>query len=158
MKKLLLLALLLVLGGKAQAIVIEGQTPQGTFQAVGLDTQGDFLVAVSSVIPYHVVVDSGSTTNITVSQSSSTSSGVKNMALTPFLIMPVRFNRNQVIVCNNDAGINLWVGPASVALGAGFLMTPGSCLSPDVPTSFVGALYGISSATALGTVSWISFY
>ena len=55
----LVLALALLGARPAHANTIEGFTPSGNFQTVGVTEQGALDVSISSGVPFHVVVDSG---------------------------------------------------------------------------------------------------
>lgn len=160
------LALLLsILTATAYAVVIEGTTPSGKFKTVGLDESGKFQVSVSSGVAQHVVVDSGTVTsyqggqwNVTttagtsVTVSASTSSlAVSGQFVAPLAsCYPADAARRQGLICNSDAGADIYIGPPGVGTGTGAILSAGSCLSPDVPSSFVGQLDCTSTAPAHG--------
>lgn len=72
--------------------------------------------------------------------------------------LPSDPQRKQSIICNNDPSLTVWLGAAGVNTTTGIPLAAGGCMSPDVPASFIGDLYGISTMTALtGTISYIYF-
>lgn len=170
MKKLLAAVFLMALALRAGAVVIEGTTPSGKFKAVGLTEDGRFKVETSTGVAQHVIVDSGTITafqggtwavttaagsaGITVTASTSTAQQF-NQGMTgvgPSIIYPADPQRRQGVICNSTppsvGDIIIYFGDAGVGTGTGGILTPGSCFSPDVPSSFVGAIHGVSTTTA----------
>jgi len=165
--------LVLVMAGlsclkEANAVIIEGVTPSGKFKSVFVTEAGRLPVETTTGTAQHVIVDSGTITafqgtkpwavstavGVAVTVKSSTSSVV---ATSQFAVTGVASNcyptdalRSQGVVCNADANINIYIGDGGVGVGSGAILQPGSCLSPDVPSSFIGSLFCISTAPVSG--------
>lgn len=186
-KKILLLAAALgfagVLAPRARAVTIEGYTPSGHFGTVGISEAGSLYVDILSTTPQHVVTDPGSVTtivstvpvsivspnplpvtatfsgNIQVGASTATTitTGHFTCTSTAAQIIAANSSARQSLVCNSDLTVTVFVGPSGVTATSGIALLPGTCLSPDVPSSFQGALSCItaSASTATGAVSWM---
>jgi hypothetical protein len=147
----------------ARAIVIEGTTPAGKFIAVGLDANGNFKVTSASSTS-HVIVDAGTTTvtgpgggpviivgavGVVLS-----SAAVPVTAQTSFsggsavVVYPAFAGTRQGNLCNTDPSSTVWLGGAAVTTASGIPLLAGGCMSPDVPSVYQGAIYGISTAAA----------
>jgi len=175
MKKILTSIAILLLGGaiRAGAVMIEGVTPTGELQTVGLDSSGRFQVATASGNVQHVIVDGGtvtvktdpldslnvnitggsvsvvSTTPINVVFSTSASSCVSLVTNGGTLngtsvIYPADPARKQGIICNTS---NYSLGALEIRIGdsSGPILLPYGCFSPDGPGSFIGSLVGVST-------------
>jgi len=184
--------LALFVAATAQAIVIEGTTPNGQFKAVGLDNQGRFNVNIATGSAYRVITDTGSVITtiqnpvevkgnasavpvpvsgagggpLAVSGAFSVAASTVGTVVTAqvnhtalaSIKLPSDAARKQSVICNNDPSLTVWLGAAGVATNTGIPLVAGACMSPDVPSSFIGDLYGISTMTALtGTISYIYF-
>jgi hypothetical protein len=152
-----------------KAVVIEGFKPNGQYAAVGLDSKSRLLVADTSTdTPKFVVVTNTITayaiqsggwlvsltsgTNININASStvqvapSTAATLTGTQLT--------FNGSSVInaaptakgtlICNLSITL-VWFGGDNTA---GTPLAYGSCFSPDVPSTFIGAIQIYSTAPA----------
>lgn len=127
-------------------VTVKGSSPNG------LVIQGD-----PGGIPVPVTGALSGTISVTASTAAAITSSQPNIVTTPFTILGVDPNRKQSIVCNNDPALTVWLGNASVATTTGIPLGAGGCMSPDVPASFTGALFGISSATTSGNMGVIEF-
>lgn len=176
-------AFLLAMGSMtylANATTIEGFTPSGNFQTVGVSDAGALFVNILSTTPQHVITDTGSyitgivnpvqvygvagapvavtfstnSASFTVNAASATTPAVlrTNHATSQFALLSTNAARKQSIICNTDTGIILYYGPTGVTTATGAFLPPLACLSPDVPASFTGALFGISSAASTGNL------
>lgn len=160
----------------AHAVEIEGVDPSGVLRTVGVTSTGRFKVDTSTGLAQHVIVDGGTVTvhsdpaqPLTVQTASGGSGFVVTAATaattvtaqTPVsnsavLAYPADAARVQGVLCNADVnGLDMWVGGVAVSSTTGVLVQAGSCLSPDQPDTFVGALYAISTAPL--TSSYIYF-
>lgn len=164
------LTLLFAVTRALNAVVIEGTTPSGKFKTVGLSETGRFLVETATGSLQHVVVDSGTITSfqggvwnvgttvgvaleVKASTISLTITGSGSVGLGGGLIYPADPIRAQGVVCNTDPNLDMRIG----AMGSTLMRLPaGSCYSPDVPSSFVGDLYG--SSTGAATVGFAYIY
>jgi len=168
MKNILVLLFLALSGVAARAMIIEGVTPSGKFKSVYVTEDGRIPVETSTGAATHVIVDSGTvrayqggvwnvgtavgvSVTVTPSTSAVVVTGQFATSGTAGVVYPADVGRKQGTVCNNDGGVNMFVGDSGVGVGTGVLIGPGSCLGPDNPTAFVGALYGISTAAAVGS-------
>ncbi len=166
----------------AGAVTIEGYTPSGNFQTVYVGDDGRLFVSIDSTTPQHVIVDGGTITvknilsepvqvtglsggpvsvtgNFTATASTATTSvsGQTNVGNVAAIVYPADNLRKQGVLCNNDlSGLTLWVGPGSVTTGNGLVLFSGACMSPDVPSSFIGSVYAVSSGPTVAT-SYIYF-
>lgn len=153
------------------AVVIEGYTPSGNFKSVGVTENGELAVQNDTATAQHIIVDTGTATvaqgpagvspwlvrtvgGIAVTVQASTAAHVQqNQFATSTLatvIFPADANRVQGVICNTDPGATIWLGDSSVSQINGLPLLAGNCFSPDVPASFQGDLYGVSSATSHG--------
>jgi len=116
-----------------------------------------------SATPLPVTGPAGGPVAVTGSfQASASTAGIVNSAQvaigsTAFPILAADVTRKQSIVCNGDESLTVWLGPAGVTIGTGIALGAGGCMTPDVPASFTGALFGISSATTSGKVGVMTF-
>jgi hypothetical protein len=165
--------LLALLASPARAVTIEGFTPLGHFKTVGVSELGELKVISSTGTQQHVIVDTGSVTafqggtwtttignvtipgGLTVNASTSALTVANTAAVSGVagVVYPADAARKQGALCNSGPDTDIWIGPASVAVGAGLKLHPGDCYGPDNPTAYIGALYGVSTAAA--TVSYI---
>ncbi|MDE1822337.1 MAG: hypothetical protein KGI98_15980 [Euryarchaeota archaeon] len=152
----------------ARAVEIEGVDPSGVLRTVGVTSTGRFQVDTSTGLSQHVVVDSGTISvqnvpgsplivtttgggaggfTVTASTVGVTLTGQTSVTNVAAVIYPADTARVQGVVCNDDPnGLYMWIGGAGVTSATGKLVMAGSCFSPDVPSSFIGALYGVSTA------------
>lgn len=147
-------ALAFAFSAYVQATTIEGFTPAGQFQTVGVTADGRLQVTNSSITA-HIVVDAGQGggTAVIVQNSSVTTPTAATFSVnsTPAVCYPAVSNRSQGIICNVDPSVTIFIGGPSATTSANHMtLTPGSCLSPDVPAPFTGALTCVSTAAALG--------
>lgn len=156
------------LAATARGIVIEGTTPNGTFAVVGLDANRAFRVAIGTGTIIHVIVDAGTSTVFqggapwivlpsTVAVNVTAQFSVTN---TPSVVYPADSQRKQGTLCNNDPGTNIFIGGPAVSTGGpagGVELVPNSCLSPDNPTIFTGALSAVSTSATASKGSYIYF-
>jgi len=63
-------------------------------------------------------------------------------------VYPADATRCQGSFCNASNSESVWLGPLGVTILTGIELTAGSCYSPDGPNIEVGAIYGVSTATA----------
>lgn len=140
MKKILgaLAALSLALN-PAYATTIEGYTPTGRFQTVGVTDTGYLQVAMIQAIVGANVLKSGQ----------------KTVTGTPVQIYPVDQARLQSVIVNTDSFFTVWLGTAGVSKTTGLQLLAGQSFSPDTPNSYTGALYAVSSG-AVVTVSFLT--
>lgn len=153
----------------AHAVIIEGFTQSGDFRTVQVSDDGRLLVATSTGVAqavfftstqpvnaiqqgtWTVGLSSGITiavgTEVTVVASTAATGTQAQVSCTNVaaVILPAAATRKQAILCNQDGSSNCWVGNSGVTAGNGLLMGPGSCFSPDGPSSYVGSIFGISS-------------
>jgi hypothetical protein len=162
----------------APATVIEGYTPSGNFKSVGVTEDGQLQVQNSTSVAVHVTVDTGAITitlptgpggspiplvvttpaGQQVEVKASTVATVTNACgssnASASLAYPSDINRTQGVLCNEDTFNYIWLGGSGVTVGPpadvgnGLALPPGGCLSPDMPASFVGQLFVISTDTA----------
>lgn len=105
------------------------------------------------------VAVSGTFTAISVSTSGTVVSSQINASAIGFTVLAAASTRKQSIVCNIDStGHTIWLGPSGVTTSNGIPLAAGACMSPDVPTSFVGLLSGISTAPVTGAISTLEFF
>lgn len=180
--KFLLALLLGVLAVPAKATTIEGFTPSGNFQTVGVSDLGALYVNIVSTTPQHVITDTGSYTSIQGAVAVYGDDALQPVSVTGAFGAPVEvtgsfvatagtaavvvsgqisvtsggidvlaqdFTRKQSIICNNDPGATIWLGPFGTTTATGIPLGAGGCMSPDVPASFVGRLVGRSSSTVV---------
>ncbi len=149
MKNLYLVATLALLTFAAfvKATTIEGFTPAGQYQTVGVTPQGQLDVSVGSGV-VHVIIDSGANHFVTASSATLvfTGSGTLTANLIT-LVYPADALRAQGTVCNDDTTGLVWYVGSITASSTTWKLFPPGCLSPDGPESFVGALYASSTAT-----------
>lgn len=138
----------------ANATTIEGYTPQGEFQTVGVSSTGRLLIDLSTSAIIHVVVDTGTiVVSAAVSTQPFTAQGTLGVAAAVFY--PADSMRKQGFFCNTSTSENMWVGGPGVTILTGNLVFPGACATPDVPTVYIGALSAVSTTT---TGTWSYFY
>lgn len=145
---------------------IDSSTPQHVIVDAGTMTHITDPVQVFGVSGGPVAVSGPSGSPIQVSgtfvASASTSSTVSSSQIgitaTPFAILAIDVTRKQSILCNQDPTLTVWIGGATVAANNGIALGAGGCMSPDVPTSFTGALFGISSTTTTGKIGKLEFF
>jgi hypothetical protein len=169
MKRGILLALSLLLTPVAWGVQIEGVDPTGRLKAVGVTSTGRFMVDTSTGMSQHVIVDSG-TINVQDGQIrayqnpadpayrvTSTGGNFSVTAATCSIsvanagvllsgsgtIYPADTLRKQGFVCNDSITASIWLSAVN-----GPEIYAGTCMSPDNPGAFTGALTGISTATA----------
>lgn len=177
MRTILLLAGLL-LSSRARAVTIEGQTPSGGVQQVGVTDEGQLQVNLNNVTltvssfniagqPISVYVTSGTVTVATgtitavppVTTSTSEGNG-SNAGGSGFEVLPPSSSRLNSCITNEcgtplaNCGAYMRVGDASVSATVGYPILPGGSYCPDDPGSFQGELYGASTAPVQW--SWIS--
>ncbi len=166
----------------AKATTVEGYTPAGNFQTVFVSATGRLYVEQSSGVLTHVVVDSGTidvgntvavtgpasapvavSGNLTATVSASTgatiTTGQFNLNPVAIQVFAASTVRQQSLLCNNDAVMNAFVGPSGVSVNNGLQLPPGTCFSPDVPSSFQGALFVVSTGIGGGndfSYMWVS--
>lgn len=75
------------------------------------------------------------------------------LATSAVQIVAARATRRGVVVSNDDAAINVWVGAAGVTSSNGKKIPPGQAITFPI----IGALYGVS-ASATPTVSFFDIY
>jgi len=81
-----------------------------------------------------------------------------NIATGGVSVLAIDATRKQSIICNNDpSGLTAWLGPSGVSTANGIPLAAGACMSPDVPSSFVGELVAVGTAAATGSISVIYF-
>ncbi len=166
-----------VAGHFARANTIEGYTTAGNFQTVFVTPDGRLEVSIGSTTPQHVTIDGGTVTfvatigsvmgpisvvtstggpglTVTASTTSTQVSGtVTLLANTAAIIYPADVNRRQGFFCNDDlTGLVMHFGDASVTNSTEKFL-PAGCVSPDVPGTYTGVIYGISTA-AISTSYW----
>lgn len=168
----------------AHAVPIEGQTPDGGYQAVAVSTAGALSVEIGTgtvvnvtisaplPLPIELAAVSSNTAPVPVTFSTGTAivaeiqttttsavayaQGSNSGSGAGFSVLPANSARHQSVVCNtcgmagSTCAVNLWIGDSFVTTGTGFPLAPGTCYSPDNPASFVGQLFGASTAT----VTW----
>ena len=182
----LILVLGLLSMKEAGAVIIEGVTPSGKFKSVYVTEAGRLPVETTTGAAQHVIVDSGTvsafqgggwtvdakqsgTWNLSLTNTGST--GLVVTASTVATVASGQFNfifgvpqqvltsnaaRTQSVFCNTGTGATLWVGGSGVSTSNGMPIVPGSCFSPDVPASFIGTLWAISTAPASGAVIYFT--
>lgn len=144
----------LFLAGVSKATTIEGYTPSGNFQTVGVTDDGRLEIDISSNAFFHVIVDSGDHLIVTASTSTTViAATVVVPANVATIIYPADPLRRQGFFCNDDLnGLTMHFGTSGVSNTTQKFLPPG-CVSPDVPESFTGVIYGISTAT-ISTSYW----
>ncbi len=188
--QILLAAAALAAASSARATTIEGYTPSGNFQTVGVSDLGAMFVDILSTTPQHVTTDPGSVVGITsvtatvpikgvagaepvpISGTVSVISTVTVVAssatvpasavfslngATAVQILSADAARMQSIIRNTDPSMTAWIGPAGVTRSNGMPLLAGETMTPDVPASFRGALFAVSSTTAQGQVTTLTF-
>jgi hypothetical protein len=163
----------------AHATTIEGFTPEGNFQTVGVNDQGALYVTLVSTTPQHVVTDTGSfiTTiqnpvqvtgvgggsvavfgaftltgsTITATQPLTTVPTAAQVVVngTPAIVYPADAARVNGNFCNLSSTVTIWLGGSGVAPGTGAPLFPLACGSADVPGSFTGNLYGVTTGVSV---------
>jgi len=161
--------------------IIQGQTPGGGFQSVGVSTQGYLFVTVSTglattvsiiqSVPYAVYLattppSGGATLNpVSIisapeltgtftthpSTASTISTGQFSIDTTPEEICPTNTNRLRSRVCNSDPGAIIFIGNSGVTAATGSPLFPHTCDTVDNPEIFQGGIFAVSSATLPGT-------
>ncbi len=166
----------------AGAVIIEGYTPSGNFQTVFVSDTGRLFVEIDSSTPQHVIVDGGTITvknilsepvqvegiggapvavsgSFTATASTSTTmvTGQHNATGSASSIYPNDNARKQGCLCNGDSVNPIWTGfTVAVSSLTGFRLPAGACECPDVPSSYIGAIFGVTDGTS--TVSTSFFY
>jgi hypothetical protein len=161
--------------------IIQGQTPGGEFQSVGVSTNG-FLFVVTSTgaaqsvsiiqsIPYQVylattppsggatlnpvtVISAPALTGTFTSQASTAatiSTAQFSIDTSPEEICPVSMTRSRSRLCNADPSHIIYIGNSGVTITSGSPLFPNTCDTVDNPESFQGGVFAVSSATLAGT-------
>lgn len=119
--------------------------------AVPVTGPGGGPVPTSTTFSGTVVVAASTSTSVTSAQVS--------IGIVAFTILSADATRKQSVLCNNDPnGLTVWIGDSGVTTATGIGLGAGGCMSPDVPTSYIGTLFGISSAATTGKIERISFH
>jgi hypothetical protein len=165
----------LIAPAPAAAVTIEGQTPSGGVQQVGVSDTGALFVDILSTTPTHVTVDGGTITvkniidqpiqviggsgpPVTVTGTFTAAASTATVMVTGQVLVtsggcstiyPADLAKKQGCFCNDDPnGLNLWFGPASVTTPSnGKLLPAGSCACPDSPASYISDVCGASTTT-----------
>jgi hypothetical protein len=160
---ILVLALPFVSLPTAWATTIEGFTPEGNFQTVGVSDAGALFVDILSTTPQHVITDIGSqvyvssvggtvaVTGVLGTTASTSTLSISAQVAVPggdTIVYPADTTRKQGSLCNTSPAATLFIGPTGVTTTTGIPLPAGSCLSPDVPSSFIGALHAASTGAA----------
>lgn len=95
--------------------------------------------------------DSGNATQVLAGGATITA-GQVTLSTTAAQVLAASSTRRRMILRNNDAAINIFLGPAGVTAANGILVKPGD---PPLPISSTAAVFAVA-ASGTPVVSWLN--